>query len=185
MVQPVEERLSTCFSIGMQPAKTMFDKNRKTKQGGFSLIELLIVVAIILIIAAIAIPNLLRSRMAANEASAVGSIRTINTSAVTYSSTYPNAGFPATLASLGGATPCTAVSTASCLLDAVLAGGTKSGYKFAWTTDGNTPSVGYSITGTPITVGSTGQRMFFSDQSGVIRYSATGAGATAASPALQ
>ena len=155
------------------------------KQKGFSLIELLIVVAIILIIAAIAIPNLLRSRMAANEASAVGSIRTISTSAVTYSTTYPNAGFPATLASLGGPSHCTAVSTASCLLDAVLAAGTKSGYVFALTTDGNTPSVGYSITGTPVTVGTTGQRMFFSDQSGVIRYAATGAGATAASPALQ
>jgi type IV pilus assembly protein PilA len=185
MVQVAEERLSTCFSIGMQTGKNMFRNGKTKKQKGFSLIELLIVVAIILIIAAIAIPNLLRSRMAANEASAVGSIRTINTSAVTYSSTYPNAGFPATLASLGGATPCTAVSTASCLLDAVLAAGTKSGYKFAWTSDGNTPSYGYSVTGTPVTVGSTGQRMFFSDQSGVIRYSATGAGATSASPALQ
>jgi hypothetical protein len=71
------------------------------------------------------------------------------------------------------------------LLDAVLAAGTKSGYVFALTTDGNTPSVGYSVTGTPVTVGTTGQRMFFSDQSGVIRYAATGAGATAASPALQ
>ena len=155
------------------------------KQKGFSLIELLIVVAIILIIAAIAIPNLLRSRMAANEASAVGSIRTINTSAVTYSSTYPNDGFPASLTALGGATPCTATSTNACLLDAVLAGGTKSGYVFAWTTDGNTPSVGYSITGTPVSVGTTGQRMFFSDQSGVIRYAASGSGATVASPALQ
>src|SRR5271169_3539343 len=88
------------------------------KQKGFSLIELLIVVAIILIIAAIAIPNLLRSRMAANEASAVGSIRTINTSALQFSSTYPNAGYPATLAALGGATPCTATSSNGCLLDA-------------------------------------------------------------------
>ena len=70
------------------------------KQKGFSLIELLIVVAIILIIAAIAIPNLLRSRMAANEASAVGSIRTMNTAAITYSSTYGN-GFPPSLASIG------------------------------------------------------------------------------------
>ena len=160
--------------------------NKTTKnEKGFSLIELLIVVAIILIIAAIAIPNLLRSRMAANEASAVGSIRTVNTSSVTYSTTYPNDGFPASLASLGGATPCTATSTNACLLDAVLASGTKSGYKFAWTGDGNTPSVGYTITGTPVTVGTTGQRMFFSDQSGVIRYAASGSGATVASPALQ
>ena len=156
------------------------------KQKGFSLIELLIVVAIILIIAAIAIPNLLRSRMAANEASAVGSIRTINTAAVTYSSTYPQDGFPGTLAALGAAaSPCVATSAGACLLDQVLAAGTKSGYTFVLTSDGNTPSVGYSITGTPVNVGTTGQRMFFSDQSGVIRYDPSGAGATAASAALQ
>jgi type IV pilus assembly protein PilA len=71
------------------------------------------------------------------------------------------------------------------LIDAVLAAGTKSGYTFKWTGDGNTPSVGYSVTGTPVSVGSSGQRMFFSDQSGVIRYATTGAGATVASPALQ
>jgi len=93
----------------------------RTHQKGFSLIELLIVVAIILIISAIAIPNLLRSRMAANEASAVGSIRTINTSAVMYSATYPNVGFPPSLAALGGAAPCTATTTNACLLDEVLA----------------------------------------------------------------
>ncbi len=155
------------------------------KQKGFSLIELLIVVAIILIIAAIAIPNLLRSRMAANEASAVGSIRTINTSAVTYSSTYPNVGFPATLPALGGAAPCTAASTGACLLDQVLAAGTKSGYTFAWTSDGNTPSVGYTIAATPVSVGTTGQRMFCSDMSGVIRFDPSGAGCKNTSLALQ
>lgn len=157
----------------------------RNRQKGFSLIELLIVVAIILIISAIAIPNLLRSRMAANEASAVGSIRTINTSAIMYSSTYPNVGFPASLAALGGAAPCTATSAQACLLDQVLAIGTKSGYTFVWTGDGNTPSVGYTINGTPVTVGSTGQRMFCSDQSGVIRYDVSGAGCTVASFALQ
>jgi type IV pilus assembly protein PilA len=85
------------------------------KQKGFSLIELLIVVAIILIIAAIAIPNLLRSRMAANEASAVGSVRTLNTAQVTYSTTY-GTGFT-TLAQLGGAAPCVAAPATACLID--------------------------------------------------------------------
>src|ERR1700687_5013843 len=97
------------------------------KQKGFSLIELLIVVAIILIIAAIAIPNLMRSRMAANEASAVGSLRTINTAEVTYSTTY-GTGF-APLANLGGvALPCAAAAATACLIDPVLTGGVKSGY---------------------------------------------------------
>jgi type IV pilus assembly protein PilA len=158
----------------------------RTRQKGFSLIELLIVVAIILIISAIAIPNLLRSRIAANEASAVGSIRTINASAVMYSATFTSVGFPPSLAAMGGtASGCAATSTQACLLDEVLASGTKSGYTFVWTGDGNTPSVGYTINGTPVSVGGTGQRMFCSDQSGVIRYDVSGAGCTTASLALQ
>src|ERR1700693_5240442 len=80
------------------------------KQRGFSLIELLIVVAIILTISAIAIPSYLRSRMQANAASAVSSLRMINSAAVTYSSTYAEIGFPAALANLGGANPCAASS---------------------------------------------------------------------------
>jgi prepilin-type N-terminal cleavage/methylation domain-containing protein len=159
------------------------------KQKGFSLIELLIVVAIILIIAAIAIPNLLRSRMAANEASAVGSLRSLNTAEVTYQTTYQNVGFTTTLANLGGAAAaCTgaATSTSACLVDAVLAAGQKSGYNFALAGgSGTTPNVTYTITATPITVGQTGQRMFFTDQSGVIRADATGSGASAASTPLQ
>ena len=144
------------------------------KQKGFSLIELLIVVAIILIIAAIAIPNLLRSRMAANEASAVGSVRTINTSEITYNSTW-GIGFAAALTNLGGAAGCTASSTTACLVDPILSAGTKSGYTFA--VAGNTPvagaNQGFEVNATPSST-STGTRAFCSDQSGVIRYNTTG-----------
>lgn len=156
------------------------------KHKGFSLIELLIVVAIILIIAAIAIPNLLRSRMAANESSAVGSLRTLNTSEVTYAATYPNVGFSATLASLGsgGASPCVASSANACLVDEVLAQdpATKSGYTFTYAPSGAVPEVQYSITAEPQNRGTTGQRGFFTDESGVIRFNPTAAATVADSP---
>ena len=146
------------------------------RQKGFSLIELLIVVAIILIIAAIAIPNLLRARMSANEASAVGSIRTINTAEVQYATTYPNVGFT-NLANLGGtAAQCAsgAVPANACLIDTVLAAGTKSGYEFVTTATAGPPSVQYFSTGLPQIPGQSGQRGFCSDQSGVIRYNTAG-----------
>ena len=152
---------------------------------GFSLIELLIVVAIILIIAAIAIPNLLRSRIAANQASAVGSLRTLNTAEITYSSTY-NVGFSATAAYL--APPATAganpTSTAAGLIDSVLAAGSKSGYTFSYT-PGTADSGGrintYTFNGSPIT-SSTGTNYYFTDQSGVIRQNSTAAAASTDSP---
>ena len=152
-------------------------------QKGFSLIELLIVVAIILIIAAIAIPNLLRAKMAANEASAVGSIRTINTVSVEYSTTY--GGYPTSLLALGGPAGGTAAATSAELIDAVLAAGTKSGYTFTYTTgatDGAGNVVGYTLTGVPTTVGTTGQRQFFTDQSGVIRANAAGVASINSTP---
>ena len=158
-------------------------------QKGFSLIELLIVVAIILIIAAIAIPNLLRSRMAANEASAVGSLRTIDTAEMTFTTTYPDVGY-ANLANLGGAatscaTPTGATSTTACLIEDVLATtAVKSGYNFAAAATGGAPSVAYASTALPTVVGQSGQRAFCSDQSGVIRYNAAGTACANTDPAL-
>lgn len=149
------------------------------KQKGFSLIELLIVVAIILIIAAIAIPSLLRARMAANESSAVGGLRTINSGMITYAATYPTIGFAPTLATLGpsAATPCAATSTNACLIDSVLSAGTKSGYTFAATgsATGGTINTIYYATGTPVTVNETGQRSFCSYSDAVIRFQPSGA----------
>jgi len=162
---------------------------------GFSLIELLIVVAIILIIAAIAIPNLLRSRIAANQASAVGSLRTLNTAEVTYATTY-NSGYSAYLGYLGPA-PATGTPTATAagLVDEVLSGSSaggatattssKSGYQFVYTpssTDTSGKINTYSITATPISVGTTGTNFYYTDQSGVIRQNSTAVAGSSDSP---
>jgi type IV pilus assembly protein PilA len=151
------------------------------KQKGFSLIELLIVVAIILIIAAIAIPNLLRSKIAANESSAVGSVRTIGTAEVTYSSSW-GSGYAAGLTNLGGAAPCAAATAATaCLIDPLLsvAPFTKSGYVFnaAGTLAVNGVNNGFEVNATPSTVQTTGVRAFCDDQTGVLKFVSPGGAA--------
>jgi type IV pilus assembly protein PilA len=136
------------------------------KQHGFSLIELLIVVAIILVIAAIAIPSLLRSRIAANEASAVGSLRAINNAEVTYNTSYNN--YTCTLATLGppsgGGSPS---STGASIIDATLASGTKSGYTFTAGTCNVSGSftTSYQWLADPSSPGTSGTRHFCTDDS--------------------
>ena len=141
----------------------------QNKQKGFSLIELLIVVAIILIIASIAIPSLLNARRSANEASAANSIRTINSAQISYNSAYPAVGFASILAALGGTSCTPPSSTSACLIDSQVASGTKNGYSFTLTGVAGSPTASYQIIGSPTVPNQTGVRSYCSFSDGVVR----------------
>jgi type IV pilus assembly protein PilA len=156
---------------------------RGKHQKGFSLIELLIVVTIILIIAAIAIPNLIKSKMQANEAAAVGALKTLTESSVMYSNSYGS--FPHAIAEMGPGGSAAPSSAAADLIDSGLASGVKSGYKFTYNVVAADPAgnvMSYTITATPVTPGSTGQRAFYTDASGTIRASQSGTADSSSPP---
>jgi type IV pilus assembly protein PilA len=183
----------------LSPKKTRERNRRHLGANGFSLLELLVVVAIILIIAAIAIPNYLSAKIAANQASAAEGIRTITSANVVYSTTYSN-GYAPTLAALGGAAPPTC--NGAVLLDPVVSGAPnqKSGYQFTYFPQGapvTAPPPGcgapgylqYLVTATPLSV-VTGTNSYCSDEDATIHYSSVGAAiatptACEALPALQ
>lgn len=146
---------------------------KNSNASGFSLIELLIVVAIILIIAAIAIPNLLRARLAANESSAVASLKAVNTAQALYLMNYSTSGY-GTLTSLSGSEPCTPTSAAACLIDSALAAGAKNGYLFNVTLTGSAPASNYLLTAVPTMPGTTGVRSFCSTNRAAIHQKSNG-----------
>jgi type IV pilus assembly protein PilA len=148
----------------------------KPGQSGFSVIELLVVVGLILLIAAIALPNLFDARKKANEASAVASIHAIQTAESVYQNTYPDLGYSGSLVNLGnnGSTCETLSPTNACLLDPVLSTGLKDSYLFDLLGDGKIPDQSYTLSATPQS-SPAGGCSFFSDQAGAIQ----------SSPALQ
>lgn len=152
------------------PTRSSRASKRRTTQG-FSLVELLIVVAIILVILAVAIPALLRARISANESAAVSALRSINSAESTYSITY-GSGYATDLGTLGGNAPCTASATNACLVDDVLSSGQKQGYNFianGTDDDGTGRFTNYWASTAPISYGQTGIRRWCIMSDGFVR----------------
>jgi prepilin-type N-terminal cleavage/methylation domain-containing protein len=171
----------------MKSSNPTTTKRRSDSSQGFSLIELLIVVAIILIIAAIAIPNMLASKRSANQASAVAGLRTITSAAVAYSVTYGD-GYPPNFAALTGVNGTAATCNAAILIDPTIAASPnqKAGYQFAYTGQEANFSTqpancaapgfnGYLLTAAPISQGITGNMSYCSTEQGVIHVDPNGA----------
>jgi type IV pilus assembly protein PilA len=148
---------------------------RTKNQSGFTLVELLLTVALIAIIAAMATPSLLRSRIAANEATAISSLRTINRAQATYLAAYPQEGFATRLSDLGGASPRHPSPTSACLIDLRLASSVMSGYSFSLIGSNRVASgiyMDYTAGAAPLAYGQSGVRLFCSTSDWVIRFSA-------------
>jgi prepilin-type N-terminal cleavage/methylation domain-containing protein len=150
---------------------------REQKLAGFSLVEVLVVVMVILIIAAIAIPSLVHGRMRANEAAAVASVKTIQTAEILYASSYPEIGYSGSLPNLGshGSTCEKPTSSSACIImDEALTSGLKSGYIYDLVNDGNKPALAYTVNATPES-SATGRCAVSSSQSGELHFSVPGA----------
>ncbi|HZQ25826.1 MAG TPA: type II secretion system protein [Terriglobales bacterium] len=140
---------------------------------GYTLVELLITVALLVVIAALMFPRILRSRIAANEAAAISSIREINQAETSYQVTYPTLGFAAKLADLGGAKPCHPTPSSACLVNPQLATGEEDGYSFtalanSWSRNGI--AIDYTAAAAPQIYNKSGVRVFCSMSDNVIRY---------------
>lgn len=156
-------------------------RSRSAKSNGFTLMELLIVMAIIAILMLIAIPTMGNMKRYADETSAQASIRAINMAESQYESTYPANGYACSLQALGGDPKSGSPSpTNAQMIQSDLTSGVKSGYQFAIgnctkvNNNGTDRITGYTVTATPLTVGQTGNRSFCSDQFGSIKYDPTG-----------
>jgi type IV pilus assembly protein PilA len=170
------------LSKGRSGSQSLPQLNRTQRQpDGFTLMELLIVIAIILILMLMAIPTIGSLTKKGNETSAINSVQTVTKAEIQYQSSYPANGYACTLAALGGDPNAGAPSpTAAQILQGDLVSGYKSGYIFTIackdkvTINGTDRSNGYVITAVPQTVGKSGDRGFCSDQFGGVKYDLAG-----------